>query len=155
MKIYVTSRQQSTLDLWSRLLPASTLIEFVNEGDRMVQADALAMSGVWAFDRYGGSPNRESAQILSNARGDGLPEWIVVPPFRPVVERDGSFVIRDDWEEVSPAYYAVLESLRAVKNEFGDSSSVALDLPMLGMDDPCDESTPVSVARAIEAFLNE
>ncbi|MER6121788.1 hypothetical protein ABT173_03630 [Streptomyces sp. NPDC001795] len=155
MKIYVTSRQQSTLDLWARLLPASTVIEFVNEGDRRVHADALAMSGVWAFDRYGGSPNREAAQILSNARGDGLPEWIVVPPFRPVVERDGSFSIRDDFEEVSPAYYAVLESLRAVKNEFGDSSSVALDLAMLGMDDPRDESTPASVARAIEAFLNE
>lgn len=155
MKIYVTSRQQSTLDLWARLLPASTVIEFINEGDRRVQADALAMSGVWAFDRYGGSPNREAAQILSNARDDGLPEWIVVPPFRPVVERDGSFAIRDDFEEVSPAYYAVLESLRAVKDELGDSSSVALDLAMLGMDDPRDESTPTSVARAIEAFLNE
>jgi hypothetical protein len=154
MKIYVTSRQQATLDLWSSMLPASMKIEFVNEGDRRVQADALVMSGVWAFDRYGGRPNRESAQILSNTREDGLPEWIVIPPFRPIVEQDGSFVVREDFADVSPAYFSILESLRAFKNEFGDSSSVALDLPMLGMDDPRDESTPAAVARAIETFLN-
>ncbi|MEU3059166.1 hypothetical protein [Streptomyces subrutilus] len=155
MKIYVTSRQQPTLDLWSRFLPASIGIEFVNEADRKVQADVLVMSGIWAFDRYGGSPNREAAQVLSNTRGDGLPDWIVVPPFRPVVERDGEFVIREDFEHVSPAYYAVLGALRAVRSDFGDSASIALDLSMLGMDDPCDESTPASVARAIEDFLSE
>ncbi|MFE7526647.1 hypothetical protein ACFU7Y_13070 [Kitasatospora sp. NPDC057542] len=155
MKIYVTSRQQSTLELWSRLLPVSIDIEFVNKADRSVQADALVMSGVWAFDRYGGSPKREAAQVLSNTRGDGLPEWIIVPPFRPVVQRGSKFVIRDDFEHVSPAYYAVLESLRMARSSFGDSASVALDLPMLGMDDPCDESTPASAARAIEEFLSE
>lgn len=155
MKIYVTSLQQSTLDRWSRLLPESMKIEFVNESSRSVRPDVLVMSGVWAFDRYGGRPNRETAQVLSNSRGDGLPEWIVVPPFRPVIERDGEFAIREDFEQISPAYYAVLQSLRAVRDEFGDSVSVALDLPMLGMDDPSDESTPASVARAIEVFLNE
>ncbi|MEE1801085.1 hypothetical protein PUR57_20775 [Streptomyces sp. JV176] len=155
MKIYVTSLQQSTLDLWSRLLPATLEIEFVNKSSRMVQADALVMSGVWAFDRYGGRPNRDVAQVLSNSREDGLPEWIIVPPFRPVVEQGGEFSIREDFRDISPAYHAVLESLRAARTEFGDSVSVALDLPMLGMDDPRDESTPASAARAIEAFLNE
>ncbi|WOI59450.1 hypothetical protein [Streptomyces fradiae] len=155
MKIYVTSFRQSTLDCWSSLLPESMEIEFVNESSRSIQADVLVMSGVWAFDRYGGRPNREAAQVLSNSRGDGLPEWIVVPPFRPIVERDGGVSVREDFQQVSPAYYAVLHSLRAVRDEFGDSASVALDLPMLGMDDPHDDSTPASVARAIEVFLNE
>ncbi|MFE2374173.1 hypothetical protein [Streptomyces sp. NPDC059398] len=155
MKIYVTSLQQPTLDLWSRLLPATTAIEFANQSSRSLRADVLVMSGVWAFDRYGGRPNREAAQALPNSKGDGLPEWIVVPPFRPIVERDGEFSIREDFEQISPAYYAVLQSLRAVRDEFGDSASVVLDLPMLGMDDPHDESTPASVARAIEVFLNE
>ncbi|MFE4665107.1 hypothetical protein ACFRI7_25665 [Streptomyces sp. NPDC056716] len=155
MKIYVTSLQQSTVDLWSRLLPESMAIEFVNESSRSIRADVLVMSGVWAFDRYGGRPNREAVQVLSNSRGDGLPEWIAVPPFRPIVKRDGEFSIREDFEQISPAYYAVLQSLRAVRDEFGDSASVVLDLPMLGMDDPHDESTPASVIRAIEIFLNE
>ncbi|MDQ2587991.1 hypothetical protein [Saccharothrix yanglingensis] len=153
MKICVTSSRQSTLDLWSRLLPASTAIRFVNGSSRSVRADVLVMSGVWAFDRYGGRPDREAAQILPNTRGDGLPEWIVVPPFRPVVERDGEFVTREDFAEVSPAYYAVLRSLQAVGEEFGDSVTVVLDLSLLGMDEPNDESTPASVARAIEEFL--
>ncbi|MCQ0022700.1 hypothetical protein M4914_06855 [Streptomyces somaliensis DSM 40738] len=155
MKIYVTSLQQSTLDLWSRLLPESTAIELVNQNSRSVRADVLVMSGVWAFDRYGGRPNRETAQILSNSNGDGLPDWIAVPPFRPIVEQDGGFSVREDFRQVSPAYYAVLQSLRAVRNEFGDSVSVILDLTMLGMDDPRDESTPASVARAVEVFLNQ
>jgi hypothetical protein len=155
MKIYVTSRQQATLDLWSRLLPVNALIEFVNESVRVVHADVLVMSGVWAFDRYGGRPGRVVAQILPNVRGDGLPDWIVIPPFRPVVEKEGVFFIRKDFEKISPAYHAVLQSLRAVRDEFGESPTVALDLAMLGMDDPGDESTPASVARAIDKFLEE
>lgn len=115
----------------------------------------MFLEGVEAFDRYGGRPNGETAQILLNLRGDGLPEWIVVPPLRPIVERDEEFSIREDFEQINPACYAVLQSLRAVRDEFGDSVSVALDLPMLGRDDPRDESTPASVARAIEVFLNE
>ncbi|MFI6301954.1 hypothetical protein ACIBCH_08790 [Amycolatopsis thailandensis] len=155
MKIYVTSRQQLTLDLWSGLLPRSISIEFVNGTSRSVQADVLVMSGVWAFDRYGGSPSREKAQVLSNSRGDGLPEWIVVPPFRPVVERGGEAFIREDFEQVSPAYHAVLQSLRAIRVEFGESVRVVLDLSLLGMNDPHDDLTPSSVARAIEEFVNE
>lgn len=155
MKIYVSSLRQSTLDLWSRLLPPSKTIEFANRSSRSLGAGVLVMSGVWAFDRYGGSPDREAAQVLPNSRDDGMPEWIVVPPFRPVVERDGGVSIRDDFKQVSLAYYAVLQSLRVVRDEFGESVTVALDLPLLGMDDPGDESTPVSVARAIEAFMSE
>jgi hypothetical protein len=45
MKIYVTSRQQATLDLWSGLLSASTVIELVNDSDRKVQADAIVNVG--------------------------------------------------------------------------------------------------------------
>ncbi|WP_327074588.1 hypothetical protein OG196_33320 [Kitasatospora purpeofusca] len=155
MKIYVTSRQQATLDLWSLFLPVSIAIEFVNEVERVVRADVLAMSGIWAFDRYGGSPNREVAQVLSNERGDGLSDWIVVPPFRPIVECDGEISIREDFKDVSPAYHAVLGILRAVRSEFGNSASITFDLPMLGMDDSRDESTPASVARAMEEFLSE
>lgn len=53
MRIYVTSRQQSTLDLWTRMLPASTVIEFVNEGDRRIQADAYSWWNL-VVPRYGG-----------------------------------------------------------------------------------------------------
>lgn len=156
MKIYVTSRQQATLDLWSRLLPASLGIEFVNDSDRKVQADAIVMSGIWAFDRYGGSPNREVAQVLSNMRDDGLPQWIVIPPFRPVIKRSsGEFDIRDDFVDVSPAYFGILESLRVARCEFGDGCIIELNLPLLGMDDPHDSSTPSSVSDAIQAFIAE
>jgi hypothetical protein len=155
VKLYVTSQSQETLDLWSRILPAAGAIEFVRTTDHRVEADAVVMSGAWAFDRYGGRPNREHAQVLQNNKGDGLPERVIVPPFRPVVERDGEFKIREDYEDVSPTYFAFLESLRAASRELGESCRIAFDLPMLGMDRPMDESTPRSAARAIEAWLRE
>ncbi|WP_344053420.1 hypothetical protein [Streptomyces thermoalcalitolerans] len=72
MKIYVTSRSRPTLDLWSSTLPRprDAELEFVDENERSVQADVFVMSGVWAFDRYGGKPEREVAQLLPNTRGD-------------------------------------------------------------------------------------
>ncbi|MGX4688718.1 hypothetical protein [Streptomyces sp. JNUCC 63] len=157
MKIYVTSRSRPTLDLWSSTLPRprDVELEFVDENERSVQADVLVMSGVWAFDRYGGKPEREVAQLLPNTREDGLPQWIVVPPFRPVVERNGKVVVREDFASVSPAYHAILESLRCIRREFGDAVSVTLHLPLLGMDDPDDGSTVQSVGRAISQFLAE
>lgn len=153
MKIYVTSHQQVTLDLWARLLPQAAAIEYVNGNIDPAQVDALTISGIWAFDRYGGKPNRQVAQIIPNNNGDGLPEWIIIPPFRPITERSGEISVRDDFKHVSPTYHAVLESLLAARERFGDSASVALDLPMLGMDNPHDESTAASAARAIENFL--
>ncbi|WP_182885244.1 hypothetical protein [Microbispora sp. H10885] len=155
MKIYVTSRSQATLDVWARLLPQSLGVELVNEAGRAVQADVIVVSGKWAFDRYGGVPNRQTAQIRPNIRNDRLPEWVVIPPFRPVVERDGQFEIRSDFKDMSPAHFGILESLKVILQNLGDSCSVILDLPLLGMDDPYDESTPVSVASAINKILPE
>ncbi|WP_255953524.1 hypothetical protein [Streptomyces odontomachi] len=155
MKIYVTSHQQATLDLWAGLLPEAAAIEYVSGNIDPAQVDALAISGIWAFDRYGGKPSREAAQIVSNKNGDGLPGWIIIPPFRPVTEQSGEISIRKDFKHISPTYHAVLESLRAARERFGESASVALDLPMLGMDNPRDEATAVSASRAIETFLNE
>lgn len=155
MKLYVTSQNQDTLDLWSRTLPATEAIEFVRTPDCRVEVDAVVMSGIWAFDRYGGRPNRERAQVLQNNSDDGLPGKVIVPPFRPVVDRDGELKVREDYESISPAYFAFLEALRAASRELGDSCRIAFDLPMLGMDRPMDESTPRSAARAIEVWLNE
>lgn len=157
MKLYITSRSRPTLDLWSSTLPRprDVELEFVDENEWSVQTDALVMSGVWAFDRYGGRPEREVAQLLLNTREDGLPQWIVVPPFLPVVERNGKFVVREDFASISPAYHAILESLRCIRREFGDAVSVELNLPLLGMDDSDDRSTAESAGRAISQFLAE
>ena len=153
MKIYVASRNQETLDLWARLLPPSQCIEFVNYVERALRADAIIISGEWAFDRYGGSPDREVARIRPNMRNDGLPDWIVIPPYRPLAEvGDGTFKVRDDFRDVSPAYFGILQALRAIHANFGDVCSVILDLPLLGMDDSRDESTPRSAASAIGEF---
>ena len=69
--------------------------------------------------------------------------------------RDGEARIREDYENVSPTYFAFLESLRTANREIGDSCRIAFDLPLLGMDQALDESTPRSAARAITVWLSE
>lgn len=56
---------------------------------------------------------------------------------------------------MSPAYFAIVRSLEAIRREFGNEVVILLGLPLLGMDDPCDEATPISVARAIGEALGE
>jgi hypothetical protein len=72
-----------------------------------------------------------------------------------VVIREGEARIREDYENVSPAYFALLESLLAASREFDQSCRIAFYLPMLGMGQPSDESTPRSAARAIKIWLTE
>jgi len=155
VKLIVTSQNQETLDLWREVMVEVGPVEFGANPVGVAGLDAVVISGKWAFDRYGGRPNREHAQVLNNERGDGLPRRIIVPPFLPVVIRDGEVRIREDYENISPTYFAFLESLLAASSEFDESCRVAFDLPLLGMDQPSDEITPRSAARAIRAWLNE
>jgi hypothetical protein len=134
------------------MAPLGQVKVVASEGEA-ADADVAIMSGMWAFDRYGGRPNQETAQIRQNTSGDGFPDWIVIPPFRPMVVRDGKAEVREDFKPVSPAYFAVMESLRLTGEELGDSPSILLLLPLMGMDDPSDESTPISVAQAIDDFF--
>lgn len=155
MKLIVTSQNQEILDLWRENLAEVGPVEFGTTPAQWRDVDAVVISGMWAFDRYGGRPSRENAQVLQNDRGDGLPRRVIVPPFLPVVIRDGEARIREDYENVSPAYFAFLESLRTANREFGESSRIVFDLPLLGMDKALDESTPRSAARAIKIWLSE
>jgi len=155
VKLDVISRNQETIELWSAIFSEVGPIQFSSAPPVWLDIDAVVMSGKWAFDRYGGKPNRESAQVLQNDRGDGLPRRVIVPPYRPVVIRDGEARIREDYENVSPTYFAFLESLLAASREFGEPSRIAFYLPMLGMDQPSDESTPRSAARAIKVWLTK
>jgi hypothetical protein len=155
VKLYVISRNQQTIDLWRAILSEVGSIQFSSDPPAWADIDAIVMSGKWAFDRYGGRPSRESAQVLQNDRDDGLPRQVIVPPFRPVVIREGEARIREDYENVSPTYFAFLESLLAASREFDQSCRIAFYLPMLGMDQPSDESTPRSAARAIKIWLTE
>lgn len=147
MKIKIVSDNQETLDLWRESFPPFSGIHFVDSGVYRRGVDIVVLSGMWGFDRYGGSPSRESAQILPNELNDGMPDWVVIPPFLPADETGG------DSNPMSPAYYAVLKSLLKITQDFGFCLNLALDLALLGMDDPEDVSTPLSVARAIERFL--
>lgn len=113
------------------------------------------MAGAWAFEWYGGRPTRDHAQVVANETGDGLPLWVVIPPYRPFVRLGGEIKVREDFASVSPAYFAIVESLRAIKREFGNEVVVVLCLPLLGMDDPDDGITPISVAQAVEEVLTD
>lgn len=153
MNIFIAFQNSDTGTHWRRLVTAHRAISFIGTSEVTPHFDAVIMSGMWAFDRYGGKPSRDAAQIVHNERGDGYPDFIIIPPFRPVIDSGSATVVRDDFRGMSPAYHAVKKSLAAVREELGVEVSVVLHLPLLGMDDPTDESTPRSVSEAIKEIL--
>ncbi|MEU5024025.1 hypothetical protein [Streptomyces milbemycinicus] len=155
MKIYVATNNPQTAGSWANVLRARDDVEVIEARAVSVQADIIVMAGAWAFERYGGRPTRDEAQILPNETGDGMPLWVAIPPYRPFVRKGNEITVREDFAEVSPAYFAIAQSLRAIRREFGNGVVVLLDLPLLGMDDPCDEQTPLSVATAIGEAMSE
>lgn len=155
MKICATTQNRRTAELWAELLRPRSTLAVMESRAVDVAADVVVMAGAWAFERYGGRPTHDHAQIVPNERGDGFPLWVAIPPYRPFVRSGGEIKVREDFASVSPAYFAIFNSIRAIRREFGDEVEVVLDLPLLGMDDPDDEVTPISVADAIEEALRE
>lgn len=155
MRIYFASRNSDTLALWARVIGRLKDVDYIDCADVTAHMDSVVMSGVWAFDRYGGRPDRTRAQIVINERDGNLPGIVIIPPFRPLSEQQGVSSVREDFKSVSPAYYAASKALEAAQEELGSDVVVVFHLPLLGMDDPLDESTPHSVSRAVEAFLSQ
>ncbi|MFG3207421.1 hypothetical protein [Streptomyces sp. NPDC048192] len=117
------------------------------------------MSSIYALERYGGSPRHDVAQILDNLRNDGIPPLIVVPPSLPLQRTPaGTLEVISEFRNESPAYYGISRAFQAV-NRWNERLSarrintLVFDLPLLGMDDPDDRSTPESVRKAIADHL--
>ncbi len=155
MNIYITSQSPQVLTLWKTYIPPSSLIEYRDVSPTQLSADAIMMDGSFAFERYGGRPQRDVAQILPNRRNDNLPDLVVIPPYRPVVdEHGGGHVAAPGWQDTSPAFHAISRSLLAIREwNFNKNvlaiSAVNMSLPFLGMNDETDQSTPMSVCRAL------
>ncbi|WP_189326640.1 hypothetical protein [Streptomyces flaveus] len=117
------------------------------------------MSGIYALERYGGAPRHDIAQILDNLRNDGMPPMIVVPPSLPMRRTSsGTLEVIPELRTESPAHYAVSRALQAI-DRWNESSitrkidTLIFDLPLLGMDDPEDRSTPKSTRKAMSEHL--
>ncbi|WP_146022163.1 hypothetical protein [Streptomyces sp. CB02959] len=157
MNIIITSDNESTLALWRARLSPFPQVQFTKERSADIEADAVAISGIYAFERYGGRPNSAIAQVITNTTGDGLPGLIIIPPSLPMVlGREKKPVVHPDYKQTSPAYYAISHTLQAIDalNSQGGRTvtTVIFSLPLLGMNSPHDESTPTSVGRAIEEY---
>lgn len=48
-------------------------VEVIESSATLVEADIIVMAGIWAFERYGGRPSHNQAQILPNERGMDFP----------------------------------------------------------------------------------
>jgi hypothetical protein len=155
MDFIITSDSEQVLDTWRRGLGPGLSVELWQSHPRDVPADAVAVSGVFAFERYGGRPAAGEARILRNHRDDGYPALVVVPASRPAaIGPDGRPVVRPEYAGISPAYFGMSRALAALRewNRAGQEPRVdilLMPLALLGMDDPEDTGTPASVGRAL------
>ncbi|MFI1161139.1 hypothetical protein [Streptomyces sioyaensis] len=160
MNIIIASDNDSTLALWEAHLSPLAEVSFTKERAVHIEADAVAIAGIYAFERYGGRPNTTAAQVVTNTTGDGLPGVVIIPPSLPVIlNSEKRPVVHPDYTEVSPAYYAISHTLKVIDalNTEGEQvvRRVIFSLPLLGMNNPRDASTPSSVRQAIEEHLTE
>jgi hypothetical protein len=160
MEFVVVTENLETLAVWQEELGGIDQVDFRVGTPTGFAADAAVMSGIYAFGRYGGRPRTDAAQIRENVRGDGFPGLVVIPPSRPAMfDEEGRPVVRPEFRDTSPAYFAMSHVLRSVDAWDRDHDrrlhSVLLPLPLLGMDDPGDRSTPRSVRRALADHRRE
>ncbi|MDG9708227.1 hypothetical protein [Streptomyces sp. DH10] len=156
MRLVITSQKTDTLDRWQRV--------FEGCGDVICQpglraetpVDAVLMAGIFALERYGGRPGVNHAQILENRRGDGWHSLIIVPPGRPMTrDAEGGWKVQAEYAHIQPAYFAASRSFRAIEewnaHHFERQISVVeINLPLMDMDNPVDDSSPQSFKKAFK-----
>ncbi|WP_316776038.1 hypothetical protein [Streptomyces sasae] len=157
MQLVITSRKAETLDRWQHVFEGCDDVVFQRALRAETPVDAVLMAGIFAIERYGSRHDLHRAQILENHRGDGWHDLIIVPPTLPMT-RDGrgGWKVQPEYEGIQPAYYAASRSFRAI-SEWNDEhevpiAAVEVNLPMLDMDRPVDDSSPRSFRQALEEY---
>ncbi|MCT9142059.1 hypothetical protein [Streptomyces violarus] len=157
MRLVITSQKTDTLDRWQRVFEGCEDVICQRGLRAETPVDAVLMAGIFALERYGGRPGVQEAQILENRRGDGWHNLIIVPPGRPMTkDPQGDWKVQADYAHIQPAYFAASRSFRAIKewNAHAERqiSAVEINLPLMDMDNPVDDSSPKSFNRALKEY---
>ncbi|MFD5317723.1 hypothetical protein [Streptomyces sp. NPDC127098] len=157
MQIIITSRNAETLRTWRRFFENDPDVDLQVGNRAQVPVDAVLMAGIFAHERYGGSPSHDSAEILVNRRGDGQPPLVIVPPGRRMrLDEHGRPQVHPDHAAIDPAYHTASHVFDAIHqwNETRQEtiSAIEVSLPLVGFDDPLDESSPQAFRRALTEY---
>ncbi|MXM62308.1 hypothetical protein GR925_02290 [Streptomyces sp. HUCO-GS316] len=157
MYLVITSQKNETLDRWQRVFEGCTDVACQKGLRAETPVDAVLMAGLFALERYGGRPSFAEAQILENRRGDGWHDLVIVPPTRPMTkDSEGNWKVRAEYEAIQPAYFAASRSFQAIV-QWNNShevpiSAVEINLPLMNMDNPVDDSSPRAFREAFEEY---
>ncbi|MFF4400213.1 hypothetical protein [Streptomyces sp. NPDC001480] len=159
MQLVITSQKAETLDRWRRVFEGCDDVLFERGLRAETPVDAVLMAGIFAIERYGSRPDFQKAQILENRRGDGWHDLIIVPPTLPMArDGQGGWQVQSGYEDIQPAYYGATRSFQAIAewNKEPDRenliSAVEVNLPMLNMDNPVDDSSARFFRVALEEY---
>ncbi|MEU0387509.1 SMI1/KNR4 family protein [Streptomyces chartreusis] len=158
MRLVITSQKTDTLDRWQRVFEGCGDVVCQRGLRAETPVDAVLMSGLFALERYGGRPGVQEAQILENRRGDGWHSLIIVPPGRPMTrDAQGHWKVQAAYAHIQPAYFAASRSFRAIEEwnarHVGPQISVVeINLPLMDMDNPVDDSSPQSFKKAFKEY---
>lgn len=149
LRMIISDRRPELLATWQDVFDDIEEVDFLSIDTptlmRLPEADAVLMMGMFAHERYGGTPIIGKSQILSTAVDPELAPWVITTPplpahFEKERQYDGTFetvVVQDQnmptWEE---DYIIFSEVFRCVA-EFNDSReeprirTLAFDLEFL------------------------
>ncbi|MGW6060838.1 hypothetical protein [Streptomyces sp. NPDC055189] len=161
MRLVVTSERAETLDIWRPVFEEHPEVTFELASRSQTPVDAVMMAGIFAIERYGSRPNFRHAQILENHRGDGWHDLVIVPPTRPMTRNaDGVWQVVAEYADIHPAYYAASHAFQAIAewNASHDGrpiNGVEINLPLMDMNKPVDESSPSAFKAALDDLLRD
>ncbi|MFE6336250.1 hypothetical protein ACFVOK_24045 [Streptomyces sp. NPDC057798] len=157
MHIVITSQKTSTLDRWQRVFEGCADVTCRRGLRAESPVDAVLMAGLFAHERYGGRPSFSEAEVLENRRGDGWPDLVIVPPTRPMTkDSEGNWKVHADYADIQPAYFAASRSFQAIvdwnSTHEVSISAVELNLGLMNMDNPVDDSSARAFRSAFEEY---
>ncbi|MBC2908240.1 hypothetical protein [Streptomyces cupreus] len=155
MRLVITSQKTDTLDRWQRAFEGCAEVTCRRGPRAETPVDAVLMAGLFAHERYGGRPSFSEAEILQNRRGDGCPDLVIVPPTRPMAkDSDGNWKVHTDYADIHPARFAASRCFQAIvewnSTQEVPISAVELNLGLMNMDNPVDDSSARAFRDAFE-----
>jgi hypothetical protein len=92
LKMIIADSRPDLLAIWSKVFSSINRVFFINADNptlmQLPEVDAELMRGVFAHERYGGTPKPGESQILSSKGEVGVPPWLITTaPFAAHIEK--------------------------------------------------------------------
>jgi hypothetical protein len=117
LKLIIADLDSNLLSAWSEIFKGVSEISFKNINFRTLvncsEVNAVLLRGIFAHERYGGTPKIGESQIISTHGENEMPPWVVTTPDLP--QNTIATVEEYDYYEFSKVFESIAQFNRSSK----------------------------------------